>query len=60
MIKKIVRKVELKNLHSAKDDLAYWLGRSEEERIAAVDYLRREYYGSTERLQKVARIIKRA
>jgi len=60
MIKKVVRKNSLNSLNSAKDDLLYWLSRPAEERVATVDYLRKQYYGSTERLQKVARVIQRA
>jgi hypothetical protein len=59
MIKKVVRKINLQSLQSAKDDLSYWLSRPTEERVAAVDYLRRQYYGSTARLQRVARVIQR-
>ena len=59
MIKKVVCKSNLNGLQSAKDDLSYWLSRPAEERVAAVDYLRRQYYGSTERLQGVARVIQR-
>jgi len=40
------------------DNLAYWLSRSTEERIAAVEILRREYYGSSARLQRIAHVIK--
>jgi hypothetical protein len=60
MIKKVVRKSSLYSLNSAKDDLLYWLSRPAEERVATVDYLRKQYYGSTERLQKVARVIQRS
>jgi hypothetical protein len=41
------------------DDLAYWMNRSPEERISAVEILRRQYYGSSERLQRVCRIVER-
>ncbi len=61
MIKKIVTKRNL-NEHkfsSMKDDLAYWLSRLPEERIAAVEYLRRQYHGSTTGLQRSARVIQR-
>jgi hypothetical protein len=57
MIKKVVLKKNLRDLQFAKDDLSYWLSRPAEERFATVDYLRKQYYGSTERLQRVARII---
>ncbi len=60
MIKKVVHKSSLHNLESARVDLLYWLNRPVEERIATVDYLRKQYYGSTERLQRVARVIQRA
>lgn len=59
MIKKVVRKSHLRDLQSARVDLEYWLGRPATERVAAVDYFRNQYYGSTTRLQKVARIIQR-
>ena len=60
MIKKVVRKSKLHDLQSEKDDLSYWLSRPAEERVATVDYLRKQYYGSTERLQRVARVIQRS
>ncbi len=60
IIKKVVRKSNLRDLQSAKENLAYWLGRPAEERVAAVDYLREQYYGSSERLQRIARVIQRA
>jgi hypothetical protein len=60
MIKKIVHKKSLLDPQSAKQDLLYWLSRPPEERIAAVEHLRRQYYGSSERLQRVVRVIKRA
>jgi len=44
---------------SSLEDLAYWLNRSPEERISAVEILRRQYYGSSERFQRVSRIVKR-
>jgi hypothetical protein len=60
MIKKVVLKKNLHDLQFAKDDLSYWLSRPAEERVATVDYLRKQYYGSTERLQRVARVIQPA
>jgi hypothetical protein len=60
MIKKVIRKTKLQNMQSAKEDLSYWLSQPEEERVATVDYLRKQYYGSAERLQRVARVIQRA
>lgn len=59
MIKKVIHKGTLNSLQSAKEDLAYWLTRPSEERVAAVDFLREQFYGNTKRLQRVARVIKR-
>jgi len=57
MIQKTVNKRDLHDFSSIKDDLIYWLNKTPEERIAAVDYLRKQYHGSTERLQRSARVI---
>lgn len=60
MIQKVVNKRSLHDFSSIKEDLIYWLSKTPEERVAAVDYLRRQYHGSTERLQRFARVIKRS
>lgn len=57
---KVVRKHRLSNFSSIKEDLIYWLNKTPEERIATVDYLRKQIHGSTERLQRSARVIKRS
>ncbi len=44
---------------SSSDDLAYWLSKTPEERIEAVEFLRRQRHGSSARLQKVIRVFKR-
>jgi hypothetical protein len=59
MIQKVVTRRSLRQLSSAKEDVAYWLSKTPEERIATVDFLRRQYYGRTARLQRVARVIQR-
>ncbi len=59
MIKKVVTRRSLNDPASIKDDLHYWLNKSAGDRIAAVDYLRRQYHGSSARLQRVARVIQR-
>jgi hypothetical protein len=59
MIQKVVTKRRLKDSSSIKDDLDYWLKRSPKERVEAVDYLRRQLHGSSVRLQRSARVIKR-
>ena len=46
MISKIVKVRDLKDDSSIKEDLLYWLSKPPEERVAAVDYLRRQYHGN--------------
>jgi hypothetical protein len=57
MIQKIVKKMSLQE-SSINDDLTYWLGKTPEERISAVEILRRQQYGNTTRLQRIIHIIK--
>lgn len=59
MIKKVVKTKCLKDYDSISEDLAFWFNKSPEERVATVDYLRRQYNGYTGRLQRVARVIQR-
>jgi hypothetical protein len=55
MIAKVVRKCHLRDHDQAKEDLAYWLSRPPQERIAAVEILRRQHYGPTGRLQRIVK-----
>ena len=57
---KVVKKYNLKEHSFIKEDLAYWLSKTPVERIAAVDYLRRIYYGHPLRFQRVIRVLKRS
>jgi hypothetical protein len=59
MIQKIVKKHRLQERITTQDDLAYWLSKAPEERVATVDYLRTQYYGNATRLQRVARVVQR-
>ena len=59
MIKKVVAKHDLNNFTSIKTDLEYWLSKPTEERIAAVDRLRKQYNERGKRLQRSVRIIQR-
>ena len=59
MIEKVVKKFKLVDYESSRQNLAYWLSRPAAERVAAVDFLRKQYYGDTGGLQRVARVIKR-
>jgi len=59
MIKKVVTRKKLSEA-SAQEDTEYWLSRPVEERLEAVELLRRRNDGDSERLQRVAVVIKRA
>ena len=57
MIKKIIKKSALKDKGN---DLAYWLSKSPEERIEALEILRKQFHGNTARFQRTIRIIQQA
>jgi hypothetical protein len=42
-----------------KQNLEYWLSKTPEERLEAVDYLRKQLYGDSVRFQRTVRIIQR-
>ncbi|GBE06333.1 hypothetical protein BMS3Abin10_01978 [bacterium BMS3Abin10] len=54
MIKKVVKKLGLRDKG---DDLAYWLSKSPEERIEAVEILRKRFNGRTKRFQRTITVI---
>ena len=60
MIQKVVRKARLQEFSETKPNLAYWLSRTPEERVSAVEYLRRQIHGSSARLQRAAKVVERA
>lgn len=45
------KKNDLKRDSSIKEDLVYWLSKTPRERIAAIEFLRGQYHGSSEKLQ---------
>ena len=57
MIKKVIQRSKLGDSSNSSKDLNYWLSRPVPERIAAVDFLRKQYIGNTKRLQRTARVI---
>lgn len=59
MIEKVVKKRKLEDFSEIKEDLAYWLSKSPEERVAAVELLRKQRHGSSERLQRVVKVVQR-
>lgn len=60
-MEKVVRKISIRDKRNY--DLEYWLTKTPEERISAIEFLRQQFYemkdGSTPRLQRVVNIIKR-
>ena len=58
-MQKVVRKMKLQEFSEVQENLAYWLSRMPEERIAEVERLRRQRDGRTARLQRTARVIQR-
>jgi len=60
MIEKTVTIKNLNDSGQAGSDLEYWLSKTPEERISAVEILRRQYYGNPERLQRTVRIIQQS
>lgn len=59
MIEKIVQKRNLKDFSEIRENLAYWLSIPPEERITAIEHLRREHNGGSARLQRYACVIQR-
>ena len=59
MIRKTLQKHDFDNFSEIRQNLEYWFSRPPEERLAAVDALRREYYGDSQRLKRVVRVILR-
>ncbi|MBI5379459.1 MAG: hypothetical protein HZA23_04815 [Nitrospirae bacterium] len=60
MIEKVVQKKSLQDLSEIKDNLAYWLSKTPQERVAEVERLRKQRHGSSARLQRTARVIQRS
>ena len=60
-MEKVIRKISLQDKRNY--DLEYWLSKTPEERISAIEFLRRQFYemkdGSTPRLQRVIKFIRR-
>ena len=59
MLQKVVKKTLLTGFSEVRENLSYWLSKSHEERIAAVEFLRRQHNGSRTRLQRSAHVTKR-
>lgn len=60
MIEKVVKKAKQSDFSEIRENLVYWLSKTPERRVEAVEQLRRQQFGSAERLQRVARVVHRA
>ena len=59
MIRKVVHKHRMEPDYEIKQNLEYWLSRTPEERLSAVEILRRQMYGDSQRLKRTVKVIKR-
>ena len=59
VIEKKVQKHRMADHNEIRQNHQYWLSRSPEERLSAVEFLRCQLYGDTKRLQRTARVVKR-
>jgi hypothetical protein len=55
---KVVVRGQLGDRDDRLEDLRYWLAQTPDERISCVEILRRQNYGDTPRLQRVAQVIR--
>lgn len=58
MIRKVVQVRRIDHHSEIRQNLEYWLSRPPEERLAAVDQLRRRLYGDLPRIQRVVRAVR--
>lgn len=56
MVEKRVNKHPLTDSSAHLRDLQYWLEKTPQERVSAVELYRRQQYGNRARLQRVARV----
>ena len=59
MIKPIVRKGDMEPGFEIRQNLEYWLSKTPQERLEAVDLLRKQLYGNSVRLQRTVRVVQR-
>jgi hypothetical protein len=60
MIRKTVQKYKMSKHDEIRQNLEYWLSRPPEERLEAIEILRRQVYEGSPRLQRVVRVVKRS
>jgi len=60
LIQQVVRERNLRDFSEVKENLSYWLSKTPEEHVGAVECLKRALHGSSARLQRSARVIQRS
>ena len=60
MMRKVAKLYHMDEYDEVRENLRYWLSRPPKERLDAVDELRRQAYGDSERLQRVARVVQQS
>jgi len=58
-MQKTVKKADLRNFSEIRENLSYWLSKTPEERLSALEHLRKTFHGTSGRLQRAARIAQR-
>ena len=49
--------IQKDDFSAIKEDYFYWMAKTAEERVEAVELLRRQYHGNSVRLQRSARVV---
>ena len=53
----MIRRITIHNLKEKDSSLAYWLSKSPQKRIEAVEVLRKQFNGRAKRLQRTVKVI---
>ena len=56
MIEKVIKKYQLSQFDQQKEDLKYWMSKTSEERVEAVEILRRIRHGDLPGLQELLKL----
>ena len=59
-LQRVIRMTSFEEERRERPALRYWLSRPPEERVAAVEFLRRQFHGPGARLRRVHRLVDRA
>ena len=53
----MIKRIKIYNLKERDDSLSYWLSKSPEKRVEAVEILRKQFNGSAKRFQRIIKVI---